>query len=505
MKKDPASPGNAGFPIRSIMYAAVILSITVSGCVFFWFYTVEDAYISFRYAENFAAGEGLVYNPGERVEGYTNFLWVILLGFGSMLSELPGAAKQLGFVFALGSLALLLTWKEQDIHRRPVGPMAAFLLSVSPGFHLWSVAGLETSLFVFLLVAAVRIDLGSRKPVRFVSGVLFGLATLTRPEGLLFFLLYMIPQMTDLRSSPRRILSYFAGFGLVVIPHQLFRLAYYGSWVPNTFWVKGRRFQGGGWAYFTRYAAMTGCIGFIIAVSGLWTSNRKRYLSALLLPATGYLAYVYHIGGDWMPMGRFLVPFQPFLALSAAIVLADYHRAARRIGIPVVLILSALIAMTSVNFDLLRFKPSHYLDVLAWEYPHYRDWKEVGLWFHENADPGDVMSTGLGGIIPYYSRLVNIDRGGLNDKEIAHIIYHARSKVLEQRLIDRIILERNPDYILAEPASFFILRDIPESFEPDPSWTIVNNPLFRQRYVERTVVIDGRYFTFYQRIRAKEF
>src|SRR4051812_8768436 len=43
-------------------------------------FTIDDAYISFRYARNFAHGDGLVYNLGERVEGYTNFLWTVILG-----------------------------------------------------------------------------------------------------------------------------------------------------------------------------------------------------------------------------------------------------------------------------------------------------------------------------------------------------------------------------------------------------------------------------------------
>src|SRR6266550_3321989 len=69
-------------------------------------FTVDDAYISYRYARNFARGLGLVYNPGERIEGYTNFLWTLLIGFGFKLHLDPEAvAKIAGGVASLGALA----------------------------------------------------------------------------------------------------------------------------------------------------------------------------------------------------------------------------------------------------------------------------------------------------------------------------------------------------------------------------------------------------------------
>ena len=45
-------------------------------------WTCDDAWISFRYARNFVEGLGLVFNPGERVEGYTNFSWTLLAALG---------------------------------------------------------------------------------------------------------------------------------------------------------------------------------------------------------------------------------------------------------------------------------------------------------------------------------------------------------------------------------------------------------------------------------------
>ncbi|MEI7425254.1 MAG: hypothetical protein WCK10_04010, partial [Candidatus Staskawiczbacteria bacterium] len=70
---------------------------------------LDDAFISFRYAENFAAGHGLVFNPGERVEGYTTFLWVLILGVGKALGlKVIPLSQNLGALFALGTILLLM-------------------------------------------------------------------------------------------------------------------------------------------------------------------------------------------------------------------------------------------------------------------------------------------------------------------------------------------------------------------------------------------------------------
>jgi len=72
-----------------------------------FFVPVDDAYISYRYAENLAAGRGLVFDPGERVEGYSNFLWVILLALSRILgAPIPAASLWLGLFLTLGTLVV---------------------------------------------------------------------------------------------------------------------------------------------------------------------------------------------------------------------------------------------------------------------------------------------------------------------------------------------------------------------------------------------------------------
>ena len=73
---------------------------------YYWYYTVDDAFISFRYVRNLLDGHGLVFNPGERVEGYSNFLWVMVLAaLGKFFPNIPLVAKILGVVSGVGDCA----------------------------------------------------------------------------------------------------------------------------------------------------------------------------------------------------------------------------------------------------------------------------------------------------------------------------------------------------------------------------------------------------------------
>ena len=65
-------------PPRAILVAAACTALA-AGLLAFFHYIPDDAYIGFRYARNVARGDGFVFNAGERVEGYTNFLWLTLL------------------------------------------------------------------------------------------------------------------------------------------------------------------------------------------------------------------------------------------------------------------------------------------------------------------------------------------------------------------------------------------------------------------------------------------
>ncbi len=467
--------------------------IFLNGIRSYWFYTVEDAYISFRYAQNLLAGNGLVYNPGDYVEGYTNFLWIIIISLFHLVFPLPFIAKVIGACLGLLTIGLLVFLGWQNNSYTYEGIFAAALTACIPGFQMWSVAGLETPMFIFFLVAAIYASTTSVSYHAFLSGICFGCASITRPEGVLFFLLYLIPIATRIHRF--HCLQYMIGFAVIFCPHLLFRYLYYQCWIPNTFWVKGKRFQEGGWAYMTRYAAMTGFAVFPFSIIGLFLKSSRSIFLSLWLPSVAYLIYVYQVGGDWMPMGRFLVPVIPVISLSVFYALRrSGHRLAFHIA-AIVLLANITISSSSTFFDMIRWRRSHYVDILKWEQSHLDDWERIGKWLGENAVQGEWMATGLGGVIPYYAGLRNIDRSGLNDKEIAQIIWKATSLEGEIDQVGRVVLDRNPKYILDDKKSFDLLHSNPTILNPESE--VIS--AFSDQYRVREVKIDDRYFTYFER------
>ena len=157
-----------------------------------WFIT-DDAFIAFRYVRNFVEGHGLVFNPGERVEGYSSFLWVLELAAIWKIFGLPpeDVAQWLSVGYTAGVIALLLWWVRRDAtlrNRGLAGWMALGLVCGSATFAVWtSGGGLETRQFTFFVMAAIvalTVHNGSRWGLLAVSFGLAG-ASLTRTEGIL--------------------------------------------------------------------------------------------------------------------------------------------------------------------------------------------------------------------------------------------------------------------------------------------------------------------------------
>src|SRR5688572_25239317 len=151
------------------------------------FWSCDDAFISFRYAENLVDGLGLVFNAGERVEGYTNFAWTLLIAAGMQLGFDPVPfTRWLGLGCYAATLALLL-----GASRRASGgglwlPIAALGLALNPHAQLFATCGLETPLFTLLVTLLLLLAACGRRAATFaLAGAIGTLAAMTRPDGLL--------------------------------------------------------------------------------------------------------------------------------------------------------------------------------------------------------------------------------------------------------------------------------------------------------------------------------
>ena len=302
-----------------------------------WFLT-DDAFISFRYTLNLLEGHGLVFNPGERVEGYTNFLWILELAalWGLFGIRPEHAANWLSVAYTAATIAALLWW----IARLPaldsrslVAWMALGLLCSSATFAVWtSGGGLETRQFTFFIVAAiVCLSLYANSTPGLLSASLFlAAAELTRPEGILLaaccFAWFAVQRFVkDGKVSTRlvRQLSFLvAPFFFLVAAHFLFRYAYYGEWLPNTYYAKHvRPWYESGFRYLVAAAIETGLYILLplacLALRARWRMHRDGIYALPLLCIVAHMAYLLPIGGDHFEY-RPLDFYWPLLALPAA-------------------------------------------------------------------------------------------------------------------------------------------------------------------------------------------
>lgn len=148
--------------------------------------TIDDSFITFRYARNLLAGEGFVYNPGERVLGTTTPLYTLLMAalalpFGGEQAPFPWLA--LGVNALADATACLLLWQiGKKLNSELAGIATALVWAVAPYSVTFAVGGLETSLYVCLLTAAVWAYLARR---RLLTPLFASLALLTRPDALI--------------------------------------------------------------------------------------------------------------------------------------------------------------------------------------------------------------------------------------------------------------------------------------------------------------------------------
>jgi len=291
---------------RLVLFAlAGTLALLLAHALFYRF-LCDDAFISFRYARNLADGYGLVFNPGhERVEGYTNFLWVVVLAVLDVVGLRPEHAASvlsLALTVALWAMVARAAWR---LVPSPFALFPPLALALTRSVAVWSTSGLETRLFEVLVVGATLRLLHEveRPDAAPWSALLFALAALTRPDGLLIAAAAMTVAVVW-RWRPRRAVLSAAIFGGVVGAHFLFRFLYYGAWLPNTYYAKigGRSWWGMGVAYLASFAVEYGVLlwlpPLVLGVLALLKEGRGSHAALFGAAVLPHALYVASIGGD---------------------------------------------------------------------------------------------------------------------------------------------------------------------------------------------------------------
>jgi arabinofuranosyltransferase len=449
-------------------------------------YTVDDAFISFRYGRNLAEGLGLVFNPGERVEGYSNLAWTLLFAGLYRLGGDPVLSIKLAGV-ALGALSLpLAVALARDAARSTAAALfTGFLLAGNVFLAVWLGAGLETPLFSFELLAMVVCATRRR---RAAYGATAALCCLTRPDGVAMAGLVAAERLF----SRRRLELWWAWPPLAAVAQLLFRLSYYGDWVPNTARVKlggglPELLQGVGWIFhlFLDWSLGLGLVAVPLATWWLWRNESVRLCLVLV---AGYLAFLVSSGGDFFAYYRLAVPILPLLTVLVVAAGTEAGRRAVRHGHPPRAVWAALAVLALAGLVLLplwttqrdRARVGRETRMLH----HFS--KPAARWLAAHSPPGSTIALTVAGAIPYYSGLRTIDRFGLCDAEIA------RAQVPWQDVRSGIskydpdsVLRREPDWILLDVNEARLRATPPQRLERRmhaADRALLARPRFRREY-----------------------
>ena len=476
-------------------------------------FLIDDAFISFRYARNWADGLGLRYNPGVHppVEGYSNFLWMATLSLGYRLGLPLEVTSQILSVLSGG---LLLTFAHRWLLRRGVGVLALascdLVIATSGAMWVWATSGLETMPFtaVFCVLFLSWIDFAERPAKR--GAVRLGLLALTlallRVEGVLWALSF--PVLTSLATANRSALVRRAIPYLVVLLagsaiFLVFRYLHFEAWVPNTAHVKA----GFSSAKLTR--------GWNTDASFLLTLTPLLLVGASLLASRGsagpvaraivagllaLLAYNALVGGDWMPAYRFLAPFWVLGGIGLAFAVAKLGRV-RGGTLGACALVLGLLPSWDVHLVPESWRQSVYFRSFDGGYQtelerfrqtrtNGRNFERIGRLLGRVAQPGDSVAVGAIGAIGFYSRLFVHDRNGLVDRQVAQQApVHAEATAgHEKRVPWSWFTERRPTYY--EPIG--VARGVPlrAAAASHGARVFRKDPALRDACIARKLVAD---------------
>ncbi len=442
----------------------------------------DDAFITYRYARNFARGEGLVFNPGERVEGYTNFLWTVMhwlperYGWSS-----PVFSQVIGIALMVATVAVTLRLARRIFGSESFAFLVALTLLANMTFLAYATGGLETMQQTLLVtsVAALLLPVVDAPRAHVVgrrvgAGVCAGLAVLTRMDSAVLIavwvLVYLVVQWRRETETSRRTSTVLASVvqigvpaAVLVLPWFVWKLDYYGDLLPNTFYAKSAGNPIVPPLYGLFYLAVFFFSYAAFLLIGRFRRHRRELFAVpgvaqALAVVPVWCLYICVVGGDFMEF-RFMVPILPVLAMVAAYLVNRYRRTGTQVALIVVLLLFSAthrVMPTLVPYPVLTFT-----ELSHWPNESTTTWKGKGEFLAEQFPGGPdvpgqpVIAVAPLGVLPYFADLETVDMLGLTDPVTARTGYaiepyypgHVRMARVEH------LLDRGVNLALAQPGS----------------------------------------------------
>lgn len=452
-------------PVLIGLGIAALLVVQVAAV---WPFTVDDAYITLRYARQFAAGHGPIWQPeGPRAEGYSTFLWMVLLaGVHVLRLDALTLAKALGVAATLATLGLAAWWAARLVPRdlRPTSgntaapalgaaAIAALALASDPRTAVHAVSGMETALFALLLLVLAAlcgevVSAAGGRGVGWLGPAALALG-LTRPEGNIAAALALATTGALLPAAQRKRLALgcLAGYVVPAIAYFLWRWDYYGALLPLPFYIKlaGRHGFPGAvrvWGYISSAGLH---LGLLLAFALV---RPPRALWPALAAAAGVLVFFLfpaHLMGFH---ARYLAPLTPLSCvcvavgagrLAAWLPARGWVAAARA---PAAAWGIAALASLSLLSDATRVVIDRRLYAAGLERAHVTLGRQLAVL------PRGTLAIADAGAVPYLSDWRTIDLLGLNERHIALTQDHDPGYALAQHPDVVVLTSADPDRLV---------------------------------------------------------
>jgi hypothetical protein len=475
--KKATAPRPTRAPLGALLFAALVLVVS---CLYSTPFYPDDTYISFRYAENLVNGHGLAFNPGEPLEAYSNFLWIMVCAVLYKLGlTLTSVTPYVGVLLALGGLVFLWLLSRRRA-KHPAQLFLPLLVYATAGpFVLYVVTGMESALFGFLLLALVYC--ADRVYERGTTGAWIGLTAtglliaLTRPEGIVVLPAALAYMAFDSRgtgtakATTRFAIVSIAAFALLYGAYTVWRVGYFGEWLPTPFMSKGYEtfpiltawkmnftfyFVSG--SYFEAPAGYLFIALALVSIAGL-VSSRDRGAAfrgdrlALVIAALMSAIYINFV--DWMPAMRYQAPLVgllciPLVRTQRMFVGAPWAHGLSSAGLRAAL---ALVIVMGA-FGLHRLKIATRVVVQS----HAECLIPMATWLKEALPANSLIAISDVGAVPYYSglRTLDIHPASLTDIHIAR-----------DGLTTDYVLGRQPHAVVFSVRGIYTAKMAPELFE----------------------------------------
>lgn len=458
-----------------------VLAAFLFGGWFLQIQPVDDMFIPLRYARNWAAGYGPVFNIGERVEGYTCFLWVaILTGLRRLSFDPLIVARSLSVIVALDSVLLLHLYSRQIASSDFSRTAAVTLLAFNLPFLYWAFVGMEATLgaFLNLLIALSFLRwIDSRKDLVLIAAfVLCALSAMTRPEAVVVFGVSWISCVILSEKKWRDPIIAGLAFSLLFGSFLLWRHSYYGYFLPNTYYAKVDHFGLSLLMRGARYSLLFGLPNFLLFVPLIFVFAKPQkttvYISTLALV---YCLSVALEGGDHYAASRLFVPVIPLLALLWC------HAGGMSIKVSPVMAAPLMVLITF--WGGFFFRGYEAFETAAGG-PRARS---IAYWLTAHVPPNTLIATMSVGVVPYYSNLPTLDLLGLVDSRISHSgVPQKRGKSGHEKFDNDYVMKRRPGVFLfakcyADEATLMkeakgivpMYDDLLSRFFPNPDYVFV--------------------------------